>query len=290
MLESPLGWGLLFLVGTVTGTLSGLLGIGGGLLMVPILTLFGLPLVQATATSLIGVLLSAISGSVQNLRTRNLNWRVAALLALFGIFTAQLGAWLGDRLPDAWLALSFAGLLLLTIYLMDLRRKLQKRESLDVGEQGLAKDKQESEGNRQGLEEISLLPNPQTLTANLRLPSIAGIGLLAGVLSGLFGVGGGVVMVPLQTLFLNETIKSAVRTSLGAIVPIAVSGLAQHAWNGNVLWIPGLCLGLGGIFGAQAGTRLLPKLSDHTINQLFRLFLIGLAVYMAIRGVQGLQG
>lgn len=272
MLESPLGWVLLFLVGTVTGTLSGLLGIGGGLLMVPILTLFGLPLVQATATSLIGVLLSALSGSVQNLRTRSLNWRVSGLLALFGIFTAQVGAWLGDRLPDAWLALAFAALLLFTIYLMNLRRQLQQREALSLNHPAVAPG--------------SSVPAP---TPPLQLPSIAGIGLLAGGLSGLFGVGGGVVMVPLQTLFLNETIKSAVRTSLGAIVPIAISGLAQHAWNGNVLWIPGLCLGLGGIFGAQAGTRLLPKLSDGTVNQLFRLFLIALAVYMAIRGVQGLQ-
>lgn len=271
MLESPLGWVLLFLVGTVTGTLSGVLGIGGGLLMVPILTLFGLPLVQATATSLIGVLLSALSGSVQNLRTRSLNWRVSGLLALFGIFTAQVGAWLGDRLPDAWLALAFAALLLLTIYLMDLRRQLQKKEALSL--------------SHPAVESASPVPVP---TLSLQVPSIAGIGLLAGVLSGLFGVGGGVVMVPLQTLFLNETIKSAVRTSLGAIVPIAISGLAQHAWNGNVLWIPGLCLGLGGIFGAQVGTRLLPKLSDGTVNQLFRLFLIALAVYMAVRGIQGL--
>ncbi len=276
MLESPLGWVLLFFVGTVTGTLSGLLGIGGGLLMVPILTLFGLPLVQATATSLIGVLLSALSGSVQNLRTRSLNWRISGLLALFGVFTAQVGAWLGDRLPDAWLALAFAALLLFTIYLMNLRRQLQQREASSL--------------NHPAVAPASPVPAPVPApTLSLQLPSIAGIGLLAGVLSGLFGVGGGVVMVPLQTLFLNETIKSAVRTSLGAIVPIAISGLAQHAWNGNVLWIPGLCLGLGGIFGAQVGTRLLPKLSDGTVNQLFRLFLIALAVYMAIRGVQGLQ-
>ncbi len=280
MLESPLGWVLLFLIGTVTGTLSGLLGIGGGLLMVPILTLFGLPLVQATATSLIGVLLSALSGSVQNLRTHDLNWQVALLLALFGIFTAQIGAWLGDRLPDAWLALSFAGLLLLTIYLMDLRRKLQKREVV-AAKQTAVEHEPEIAEREPGLRETS----PSNA---LPLQPIAGIGLLAGVLSGLFGVGGGVVMVPLQTLFLNEPIKSAVRTSLGAIVPIAISGLAQHAWNGNVLWIPGLCLGLGGIFGAQAGTRLLPKLSDRSVNQLFRLFLIGLAIYMVIRGLRGL--
>jgi uncharacterized protein len=252
MLETPLGWGLLFLIGSFTGVLSGLLGIGGGLMMVPALTLFGVPLVEATATSLVGVLLSSVSGSLRNLRAGELNWRVSLVLSGFGILTAQVGAWLGDRLPDAGLAFAFAALLLLTIYLMQLRKHLQT----------------------------------QVLRAksSLRLGPTAGIGLLAGLLSGLFGVGGGVVMVPLQMLLLGDAVKDAVRTSLGAIVAIAISGLIQHSWNHNVLWIPGICLGLGGIIGAQFGTRLLPRLSDQKVNQLFRAFLIGLAVYMIFRG------
>lgn len=259
MLETPLGWFLLLILGIFTGVLSGVLGIGGGLLMVPALTLFGVPLVQATATSLVGVFLSSVSGSLRNLSAGELNWPVSLLLAVFGIFTAQVGAWLGDRIFDAWLSIAFAVLLLVTIYLIHLRQRLQQQQAR-LGEQ----------------------PAPST---SIQFLPTAGIGLLAGVLSGLFGVGGGVVMVPLQMLFLGETIKAAVRTSLGAIVAIAVSGLAQHAWNGNVLWIPGFCLGLGGILGAQFGTRLLPRLPDRTVNLLFRAFLIGLAVYMALRGL-----
>jgi uncharacterized protein len=250
MLETPIGWVLLSALGIVTGTLSGLLGIGGGLLMVPALTIFGVPLVQATATSLVGVFLSAASGSVQNFRMGELNWRVSLILAAFGIFTAQAGAWLGDRVPDQWLSIAFAGLLLLTIYLMNLRQSLKNRRAAEL---------------------------------SVRFVPTAGIGLVAGLLSGLFGVGGGLVMVPLQMLFLSEAIKSAIRTSLGAIVAIAISGLAQHALNGNVLWIPGLCLGLGGIVGAQFGSRLLPQLPDRTVNLMFRVTLILLAIYMVVR-------
>lgn len=269
MLETPLGWVILLVLGTFTGVLSGLLGIGGGLLMVPALTVFGVPLVQATATSLVGVFLSSVSGSLRNLNAGELNWRVSLLLAAFGIVTAQVGAWLGDRLPDAVLSLAFAGLLLITIYLMRLRQRLKQAQS-----------KQIVQPLENTPENGAALPS-----APVQIGPIAGIGLLAGLLSGLFGVGGGVVMVPLQMLFLGETIKSAVRTSLGAIVAIAISGLAQHTWNGNVLWVPGLCLGLGGIVGAQAGTRLLPRLPDRSVNLLFRLFLIGLATYMVIRTV-----
>ncbi|MBF2002949.1 MAG: sulfite exporter TauE/SafE family protein [Synechococcales cyanobacterium M58_A2018_015] len=256
MIETPLGWALLLALGVATGILSGLLGIGGGLLMVPALTLLGVPLVQATATSLVGVFLSSLSGSMRNLSMGELNWRVSLTLAGFGILTAQAGAWLADRLPDAWLSLAFAGLLLITIYLMHLRQSLQRQQ-------------------KQG----------RVPSATPAFAPTAGIGLLAGLLSGLFGVGGGVVMVPLQMLLLHEPIKSAVRTSLGAIVAIAISGLAQHTVNGNVLWLPGICLGLGGIAGAQLGTRLLPRLPDRVVGWLFRLFLVGLAVYMALRGV-----
>ncbi len=263
MLETPLGWALLFFLGIFTGTLSGLLGIGGGLLMVPALTLFNVPLVQATATSLVGVFLSSVSGSIRNLRAGELNWRVALLLSLFGIFTAQVGAWLGDRISDAILSLAFAGLLLVTIYLIQLKQQLKRKQSVAS---------EPTEIDSSATQSYSLMP-------------IAGIGLLAGILSGLFGVGGGVVMVPLQMLLLGEGIKSAVRTSLGAIVAIAISGLAQHAWNNNVLWIPGICLGLGGILGAQVGSRLLPRLSEKAVNQLFKLFLIGLAVYMGMRAI-----
>jgi hypothetical protein len=264
MLEEPIGWGLLFLLGIFTGTLSGLLGIGGGLLMVPALTVFNVPLVQATATSLVGVFLSAVSGSLRNFSVGELNWRVSLILALFGMITAQVGAWLGDRTPDAVLALSFAGLLLVTIFLMSLRQRLQQAELRGQGAESGA---------------------PKEVHETIRFTPTAGIGLLAGLLSGLFGVGGGVVMVPLQMLFLAESIKAAVRTSLGAIVAIAISGLAQHTWNGNVLWIPGLCLGLGGIVGAQAGSRLLPRLPEHVVNLLFKLFLIGLAAYMTMRAI-----
>jgi uncharacterized protein len=264
-LETPLGWGLLLGVGIFTGVLSGLLGIGGGLLMVPALTVFGVPLVQATATSLVGVFLSSISGSLRNLSAGELNWRVSLVLAGFGIITAQVGAWLGNRLPDALLSVAFAVLLLVTIYLMNLRQRLQRQQ---------ARSEQKSQAGT------------KAEATSSQLGATAGIGLLAGVLSGLFGVGGGVVMVPLQMLFLGETIKAAVRTSLGAIVAIAISGLAQHTWNGNVLWIPGLCLGMGGVLGAQFGTRLLPRLPDRTVNLLFRAFLIGLAIYMAFRGIQ----
>lgn len=253
---------LLLILGTLTGVASGVLGIGGGLLMVPALMVFGVPILPATATSLLGVLLSAISGTWQNWRTGELQIERSLGFALGGIPMAQVGAALGDRLPASILAFSFAGLQLVAIYLMGLRHQL--------GEQKL--------GNEEAL-------NVDRRTYFLK---ILGIGLIAGFLSGLFGVGGGLVMVPLQMLFLSMPIKQSVRNSLGAIVLIAASGLVQHAYNGNVLWIPGICLGLGGIAGAQLGTRVLPKLPSRMVNLLFRLLLVGMATYTSVKGIQAM--
>ncbi len=293
MVNTPLILGLL-VVGSITGVLSGLLGIGGGLVMVPVLTMLGIPLVQATATSLVAVFMSAVSGSIRNLQAGELNWRVSLTLALFGIVTAQLGAWLGDRAPDGLLSLAFAALLLITIYLMALKKSLVQKQAraqlvdaANVEAEVASRSAFETTPTAAAAETLpSSPPSSQPSQPVFALLPVAQIGLLAGLLSGLFGVGGGVVMVPLQMLMLGEGIKSAVRTSLGAIVAIAISALAQHAWNGNVLWIPGIALGLGGVVGAQLGTRILPKLPDGSVNALFRGFLIVLSVYMVLRGIR----
>lgn len=257
MTAEPTTWALLFLLGTSTGLLAGIFGVGGGLLIVPALTLWGLPLAQATATSLVGVLLSAVSGTVQNWWMGQLNLWASLQLALFGIPAAQLGAWLGSRLPETWLAPSFAALLFVTIFLINLQQKVVLEPPLE----------QENSESSPGMKPV------------------ARIGLIAGVISGLFGIGGGIVMVPLQMILIGQPMQAAVVNSLGAMVAIAASGLSQHAWKGDVLWLSGLCLGLGGVLGAQVGTRLLPLLPEKLVSRLFKLLLLTLALYMAGRSL-----
>lgn len=103
-------------------------------------------------------------------------------------------------------------------------------------------------------------------------------------MSGIFGIGGGIVMVPLQILLLGESIKTAAPTSLGAMVASAASGLIQHTWHGHVLWIPGICLGTGGIIGVQLGSWLSPNIAPNWLNRWFQLFLVLLALYMLRKG------
>lgn len=100
-----------------------------------------------------------------------------------------------------------------------------------------------------------------------------GIGLLGGFLSGLFGVGGGTLIVPLLVLLLLFDQRRAAGTSLAAIVPIALVGVVSYALHDSVAWIPAGILAAGSVIGAQVGTWLLARLSQQVLRWSFVCFL-----------------
>lgn len=241
--------------GILVGVLAGLLGIGGGTLMVPLLVALGCSPIESVATSSFAILITASSGSLQNWRMGYLSLHRVLPLAIPALLTAQLGAYLANRAIDYVLLAAFGGLLLVNVYLISLRKQLTATDSVGSASR-------------------------QALFTRL------GTGGLAGLLAGLFGVGGGVVMVPLQVLLLGETIKVAIQTSLGVIVITALSAVVGHAWRGHVLLWDGFLLGLGGLLGSQLGTRFLPKLPDRIISVAFRSLLLLLALYVFIQAWQ----
>lgn len=107
-------------------------------------------------------------------------------------------------------------------------------------------------------------------------------GLLAGILSGLFGVGGGTVIVPLLVLFLQFNQRLAAGTSLAAIVPTTLVGVVAYAAHDSVAWIPALILAAGAVFGAQLGTRLLNMISQSTLRWCFVAFLLVVIVSLFV--------
>ena len=257
--------------GLVAGILAGFLGIGGGTILVPLQVSLGIPPVQAVATSNLSIVMTSMAGSVQNWRMSLLDLKRVIWLGIPALLTAQVGASIASRMPSYLLLAAFGVLLLANTYLVELRKT--------VVTQAL---------------ETEFSPAAQVRMS----PWLARLltGGAAGLLAGLFGIGGGVIMVPMQILLLKETIKVAIQTSLGAIVITAVAATASHAglsdwiWNGlgfgdgtihrNVRWIPGLILGTGGLIGVQISTRTLPKLPDETVSLLFRGFLAILSLYI----------
>ena len=115
-------------------------------------------------------------------------------------------------------------------------------------------------------------------------PKLIAIGLGGGVLSGLLGVGGGVVMVPLLVLWAHYRQRDAHAMSLGAIIPISIAGIATYGVAGEVRYWQALCLAAGSIVGAGLGARLLARLDERLLKVVFGTFLIGVAVLLGVRG------
>ena len=113
---------------------------------------------------------------------------------------------------------------------------------------------------------------------------LVAIGLLGGVLSGLLGVGGGIVMVPLLVLWAHYGQREAHAASLGAIIPISIAGIITYGIAGEVKVGPAIALTIGSVCGARVGAGMLARLDERILKSVFGLFLVGVALLMAIRG------
>lgn len=108
------------------------------------------------------------------------------------------------------------------------------------------------------------------------------LGMAAGIFSGLFGVGGGTLIMPALVLWLGMQQRLAAGTSVAAILPTAVVGASSYAVQGNIDWIAALCLAIGMIIGAQVGAYLLARLSKRFLQWAFMIFLLVVIVNLWI--------
>ena len=124
---------------------------------------------------------------------------------------------------------------------------------------------------------------PRIARARLLNPQLVTIGLAGGVMSGLLGVGGGIVMVPLLVLWAGYAQRDAHAMSLGAIVPISVAGVLTYGVAGQVRLPEAIALAVGAVAGARVGAGLLSRLGDRPLKLAFGSFLVAVAVLMAVR-------
>lgn len=242
---------ILFGAGSFAGILAGFLGIGGGVLLFPLLIWLGFIPKEAAATSLLSIALTSSSGTWQNWRMGYIKPRQVLMLGIPSMISVKIGADIGESVSSATLLIGFGILLITNIFLFEFRKWVIKRKQKN---------------------------NLKSRNSALFIYPI-GIGGLAGLLAGLFGVGGGVILVPLQIFILGEPIKSAIQISLGVIFLTSFSGCIAQTWNGNIQFAEGVILGIGGILGAQISTRFLPKLPEGAVTFAFRSLLLILAIY-----------
>ena len=246
------------LIGFVTGVLSGMFGVGGGIVMTPaIQVLLAAPPIVALATPLPVILPTAMMGSLTYRRAGQVDVRAAAWMIGPGIVAAVGGAAL-TRVIATHL------LLLVTAVLM--------------AYQGVSLLRGAGRSEKTA---------PRAATA----AHYAGIGFLAGGISGLLGIGGGLVMVPLLAGWLGMPLKTALGTSLLAIVALVIPGTLVHTWLGHIDWAIFLVVVAGSVPGAFVGARIALVTRDRTLRVVVGAFLLLVAVgYGASEAAHLLRG
>jgi uncharacterized membrane protein YfcA len=238
------------LAGLAGGTLGALLGLGGGFIMVPILTLLmGLPLTTAVPASLVAIISTAVGGSAMFIREGHTDRPLAVRAAGVSMAAALVGARLALSIPASVLEVAFALLLSVVVVKM-----------------------------------IS----PQTedsSAAHTTSPWLAG-GLFAGagLVAGMLGVGGGVLNVPALHLVLRRPLRVAVATSTLMITFTAAAGAAAYAAVGHVDWRLAAGCATGAFVGGRIGAFLSPRAPLRLVRMIFVVVLIYVALKMFVRG------
>lgn len=259
----PEQWLPLIIVGLVAGVAAGLFGIGGGVIIVPALTiLLGFELKKATGTSLAALLMPvSIFAVIAYYRAGKLKISTAAWVALGILVTSYVGAKITLGL-DTNLLKQLYGIFLLYVawrFIEPRKWLVQIQHRNDKTEAPTEKPVDETE-----------------TTVSWYILLI--VGLVAGILSGMFGIGGGVVIVPALVAILKMDQKRAVGTSLAALLlPVSLPGVYEYYTSG-LLDIPvAVLVAVGLLLGAIVGARVALALPSATVKRLYGIFLLFVA-------------
>ncbi len=248
---------LLFLIGVglAGGTLGSMIGVGGGIIMVPALTFLNLPPTQVASTSLIAVMSTSFSSTIEYSRQKRIDYALGLKMAACAVPGGVLGAILSEYLHEDSFKLYFGILLILTgVYLLYknsiLKDHLAKRHSV-----------------------------PLQIAAVL----IASFG--AGIISSLFGVGGGIVFVPAMLIVLGLGMHRAAPTSQLTLMITAIAGVFTHSVLGHPDYLQAVTLSAGAFAGAQIGARLSLVTKDVLLRRLLAVILISVAIAFILDGL-----
>ncbi|WP_246195419.1 sulfite exporter TauE/SafE family protein [Halopolyspora algeriensis] len=241
--------------GAIIGLAMGLLGAGGSILAIPALVYgVGQPFQVAIPTSLAVVAISSLGGLLPRQRRAQVQWRVALVFGAAGAPATFAGAALARLIPQRWLLLSFAALMVVVAVRM-LRGRDEGGGACRTGEGGI----------------------------NWRscLPKAVATGAGVGVLTGLFGVGGGFVIVPALSLLLGLEAQQAVATSLIIVLLNSVAGFSAHAGTTHFNYAVLLVFAAAALVVSILAARLATRLPSKTVKQWFAYVVLAVAAGIA---------
>ncbi|HEY6467326.1 MAG TPA: sulfite exporter TauE/SafE family protein [Candidatus Acidoferrales bacterium] len=260
---------LLVVLGFFAGLLGALTGIGGGVLLTPILALhFGIPIRQAIGTSLVAVITTSAASSSVHLQRHTTDIRLGMTLELATALGAGVTAYLVGYFNRSALEALFAAFLLYSSFTIVRRRGKVKPAD------ALAPTANVSQNVAQNGGQFAIPPyEPQ------RYPLGLAMSLVAGALSGLLGIGGGPIKVPLMYIFMKVPLMVATATSNFMIGVTAAASAIVYYRRGDILVEVAAPLAVGVFMGSLLGARIAPRIRTRYVVVL----LVGIMLYLAAR-------
>jgi len=256
---------------------------------VPLLFIvFNLPIVSATSTSLLTIAPTGISGSIRHFRQKTVSFSSGLMMGGFGAVASIGGALLADQLPPFVTIVITAVVILFSVSMM--LRSLFKDKTLGTKKAKPAKE-EELEVPASRVTAAAEDATAETIIgkADAKAPKEKGetpfsyiliIGIIAGLIAGVVGVGGGFIIVPFCVAYMGYSLKRAAGTSLVAISLIAIPGIITHAALGHIEWLYGVALMIGTIPGAQLGSWLIARLPERPMRFAFAGLLACIGILM----------
>lgn len=255
MAESSIGslWKLV-LIGLAAGVVGGGLGVGGGIIIVPLLVAVGLDRHRSHATSLAAIVLIAVAGAVSFGLSGEIDVALGVTVGIGGVVGSVIGATVMHKTSPRALTIVFG--IVLTVAAIRM------------------------------ISGANPLPGSADFGTAIQVSVAVLIGLVAGFFAGLAGIGGGVVIVPSAVLLLGLNQHQAQGTSLVAIIFTATAGTVVNMKNKRVRLGDGLAVGIGGVVGALIGSQVALLVEDRTLSLVFGflvLFVAGRTLYRILR-------
>lgn len=260
------------ILGALVGFSLGLTGGGGAIFAVPLLV-YGLatPAREAVGISLLTVGSTALVGFVQRARRGMVEFPTGLLFALSGMLGAPVGSKLAETIPDTWLLTIFAGLMFLISVRMWLKAPDKSANLLIIADENAGPTcRRDPEGHLRLTSQCAVL--------------LGVVGLSAGILTGMFGVGGGFIIVPALVSFACMGMQRAIGTSLLVITLVSLAGVSSYLLAGKQLSLETAGLfTAGSVTGLFAGSWLAGRIAGPTLQRVFAAAIVLVALYVLIR-------
>jgi len=275
---------LMLLTGAIAGFIGALLGIGGGVIIIPCLTMFfGFDIKEAIAVSIVSVVATSTAGASRYVEQRITNVRLGMFLETATTAGAVSGALLAVKTPSSFLYILMGLLLIYLSASQIITRKSEEkklRNDLFKAEEGRTSRRLKLSASYPDAAEGKEVSYTVTRTGPGLIASY-----LAGVISAMLGVGGGIIKVPIMNQLMNVPIKAAVATSKFMIGVTASTGALLYLAYGLVKMEAVAPVAIGTMLGATAGTSVMNRVKAGFLKLIFGILLLYFAYNMIMKGV-----